>query len=216
MDDIIHFMQETEKLKSVMRSVPLSTGDRKESSAEHSWHLAILLMLLQKEAPIGLDFLRTLRMLLTHDLVEVYAGDTRLYDTLVVVPCMAGGTVLQYDEDKVANKKKCEQAAAAKLFSLLPADLCEEFSDLFREFEARETLEAKFAKALDKLHPLLQSSVTDGQDYRECGSTYSGEMQLLQDHFDCLPEKPRDFLWAMARKLLDDAKNKGWLVEVPL
>ncbi len=107
-------MQETEKLKTVARPVPLSSGERRESSAEHSWHLFILLMLMQHEAPSGLNFFCTLLMLLVHDLVEVYAGDTRLYDTLTVGP--AGLPV--FDEVKVASKVEREAAAATQLFGL--------------------------------------------------------------------------------------------------
>lgn len=164
-------------------------------------------MLLGNKMPAELDLFRTLKMLLVHDLVEVYAGDTRLYDTLVRID-----GELVYDATKIANKMEREASAASKLFSILPQDLYDEFHGLFSEFEQVMTLEAKIAKVLDKIHPLLQSSVTDGKDYKECQSTYSGEMQLVKKHIDRLPEECQPIFISMVRQLLDDAQKRGWLV----
>ena len=166
-------------------------------------------MLLGSKMPAELDLFRTLKMLLVHDLVEVYAGDTRVYDTLVR---KIDDGELMYDATKIANKMEREELAASKLFSILPEDLHDDFQGLFTEFEQVRTLEAKIAKVLDKIHPLLQSSVTDGKDYKECQSTYRGEMQLVKKHIDRLPEECQPIFVSMVTQLLDDAQKRGWLV----
>ncbi len=186
---IIAFMDVTERMKIIYRTVKVSTLDRGESDAEHSWHLALLLMLLEKELPAEINILKLYKMLLIHDLVEVYAGDTSVYDTV--------GRL---------DKAEREAKAAETLFSQLPSDLKEEFFALFHEFEARETLEANIAKALDKLHPLMQNLSSEGTDYLEFSATYEDEKQRIKPYVDFHPT-----LAQMATVLLDEAKSRGYI-----
>jgi putative hydrolases of HD superfamily len=197
-------MQEIEKLKMVYRSVYLSNLERKESSAEHSWHLAIFLILLQKEIPSDLNLEKTLKMVLIHDLVEVYAGDTPVMDTI------AGYTYdnkIVFDKQKIYEKKEKEFQSATKLFKILPEDLKEEFHILWNEYEERKTVEAKFAKAIDKIQVLLQNSVSQGLDYKEYNSTYSGEINLISKYIDEFP-----ILKEISIGLLDDANLQIYFI----
>lgn len=189
LESIMDFMQITDRMKSVYRTVDISTLERAESDAEHSWHLALFLVLLEKDLPSTIDKLKLYRMLLMHDLVEVYAGDTAVYD----------------DEGR-KDKAEREKKAAEKLFSHLPEDLKREFFDLFAEFEAMKTLEAKIAKALDKLHPLLQNLCSQGSDYKKFNATYDGEKKIVEGFvgFDESLRQIRDYL-------LDEAKEKGYI-----
>ncbi len=187
--DIVDFMNVTERMKVIYRTVQVSTLDRGESDAEHSWHLALLLMLLEADLPQVIDKIKLYKMLLIHDLVEVYAGDTSVYDDV--------GRL-----DKVER----EAMAAEKLFGQLPDDLKKEFFALFDEFEARETLEAKIAKAFDKMHPLMQNLSSEGTDYIKFHATYDDEKQRIEKYvnFDSNIEQISNYL-------LDEAKNRGYI-----
>jgi len=203
MKSIISFIQISEKLKTISRSVDLSNLKRKESSAEHSWHLAIFVMLLQKELPPQLNLETTMKMVLIKDLVKVYAGDTPVMETILSF----SDNEIIFNEKMVKDKKTKEKESADKLFEILPIDLKEEFHGLWNEFEERKTIEAKFAKAVDKLHVLLQNSVSQGMDYKEYKSTYDGELLLILKYVEEFP-----VLKEIAISLLDDAKSNGWLL----
>ena len=196
-------MQISEKLKTISRSVDLSNLKRKESSAEHSWHLAIFVMLLQKELPPQLNLETTIKMVLIKDLVKVYAGDTPVMETILSI----SDNEIIFNEKIIKEKKTKEKESADKLFEILPIDLKEEFHRLWNEFEERKTIEAKFAKAVDKLHVLLQNSVSQGMDYKEYKSTYDGELLLILKYVEEFP-----VLKEIAISLLDDAKSNGWLL----
>lgn len=147
------FIIEADKLKSVFRQSYLSDGSRKENDAEHSWHLSLMAIILIEHAnDPDLDLLRILRMVVLHDIVEIDAGDTYIYDE-------------EGKKDQVAR----EQAAADRLFSLLPSDQAAAFRAIWDEFEAAESKEARFAKAIDRLHPMLLNYLAAGRTWREHG-----------------------------------------------
>jgi putative hydrolase of HD superfamily len=150
----IEFILEIDRLKTVLRRTVLTDSSRQENSAEHSWHLAVMAMLLAEHADRGIDVGRVIRMVLVHDIVEIDAGDTFCYDT-------------------AANEGKLEreQRAAQRLFQLLPPDQAAEMQALWEEFEARESADARFANAMDRMQPILQNLATDGHSWRVHGVT---------------------------------------------
>jgi putative hydrolase of HD superfamily len=152
--DQLAFIIEMDRLKHVLRRSPLADGSRRENSAEHSWHLAVMAMTLAEYANEPVDVAKVVRMTLVHDIVEIDAGDTFAYDT-------AGY------EDKAER----EQRAAEVIFGLLPPDQAAEFRALWEEFEERATPEARFANALDRLAPLMLNYYNGGQVYRGNGVT---------------------------------------------
>ena len=141
----MEFIMETDRLKTVYRQTLVSDGSKRENDAEHSWHLALMAMLLQEHAAEPVDLLRVIKMVLIHDLVEIDAGDT-----------------FCYDQQANADKEQREQRAAERLFALLPEDQCRDMWQLWQEFEDRKTPEARFAAALDRLQPMLNNAVTGG------------------------------------------------------
>jgi len=147
------FIIEADRLKGVLRRTTLCDGSRRENSAEHSWHLALMAMVFGQDAD-GIDTARVVRMVLVHDLVEIDAGDTFAYD-------VAG------NEDR----EQREQRAAERIFGLLPPDQHAEFRALWDEFEAEATAESRLAVALDRLQPLLNNHVSGGGSWREHGIT---------------------------------------------
>lgn len=144
------FVVEAHRLTGVERRTRVAGGTRLENTAEHSWHLALVCLVLGEYAPAGVDLGRVLRMLIVHDVVEIDAGDTYIYD--------AAGQAGKLDRERVA---------AARIFGLLPADQCEELVQLWEEFEARQTPDARFASALDRLAPFLLNLEHHGGSWRE-------------------------------------------------
>ena len=145
----IAFLVEADKLKSVSRRTPLVDSSRLENSAEHSWHLLLVVMVLREYGPADIDWMRVMEMVAVHDLVEIDAGD-----------------VSAYDLDGLSAKALREQSAADRVFGLLPSDQGERFRALWDEFEASTTAEARFANAVDRLQPLLQNEHSAGGSWR--------------------------------------------------
>jgi putative hydrolase of HD superfamily len=145
----IAFLVEADKLKGILRRTPLVDASRQENSAEHSWHLVLAAMVMREHASSPLDFFHVFEMAIVHDLVEIDAGDTFAYDS-------AG----------IETKAEREKAAADRIFGLLPDDQRDRFRSLWEEFEAQETLESRFANALDRLQPLLQNAHSGGGSWR--------------------------------------------------
>ncbi|GAA1013853.1 hydrolase [Acrocarpospora pleiomorpha] len=141
----IQFILEIDKLKRVLRRNLLIDGSRRENDAEHSWHLGMLALVMAEHAEPGVNLDRVVRMLLVHDIVEIDAGDTFIYDVVAV-----------------EAQEAAERAAADRIFGLLPGDQATEFRALWDEFEARETPEARFAKALDRLAPIMANHHNEG------------------------------------------------------
>jgi putative hydrolases of HD superfamily len=148
----LQFVLEIDNLKNVLRRSYLIDSGRHENSAEHSWHLAVAAMVLAEHAKEQIDVTKVIRLVLVHDLVEIDAGDTFIYDD-------AGN----------AGKAAREQNAANRLFWILPEDQAQSFMALWREFEDRETPEAKFAFALDRVMPILHNVFTQGGSWKEHG-----------------------------------------------
>ena len=152
------FLAEADRLKSVLRANTVD-GGRRENSGEHSWHLALYALVLADQAPPGVSVDRVIRMLLIHDLVEIDTGD---------VPIHAANGQAHGAADRLA----AEACAADRIFGLLPADLGAELRALWHEFEAAETPDAVFAKALDRVQPVLQNIAAGGGTWAEYGVTF--------------------------------------------
>jgi len=184
---ILSFLQEIEKYKTVEREMFSSDLTRTESDAEHSWHLAMFLLLFEKELPENLDMKKMLKLALMHDLVEIYAGDT-----------------FAFDKENQATKKEREFQSAGKLFSQLPEDLHKEFIHLFNEYEEAKTSEAKIVKSFDKIQPILQNLCSDGKSWKKHGITFSDIDDYKRKHME-----HNDFVLKIYEKLLNDAKKRG-------
>ena len=190
----IRFIMEIDKLKRIVRNTYLTDRVRLENDAEHSWHLAVMAMLLSEyAADASIDVLKVIKMVLIHDLVEIDAGDA-----------------LVYDEAARAEKARFEQAAADRIFTLLPEDQGAQLRALWEEFEARRTGEARFAAALDRLQPLLHNYHTEGGAWREHGITLD---RVLERNGHMAEGSPA--LWEYAERFIRDAAERGWLPTGP-
>jgi len=190
LDRQLRFILEADRLKGVGRQSYVLGGARKENSAEHSWHVALMVLVLAEHADAPVDRFRVVQMLLVHDIVEIEAGDTYIYD--------AQGN---------QSKAQREQAAAERLFGLLPADQAAAFRALWQEFEAGETAEARFANSLDRLMPLLHNVATAGRSWREHGVTAAQVRgrNLPDTRMGCRR------LGQYADAALDEAERRGFL-----
>ena len=188
----VRFILECDKLKRVKRRTRLLDRSRRENSAEHSWHLALMALLLSEHAsPAKLDLPKVIQMLLIHDLVEIEVGDLFLYD-----------------ESIQREKAVQERRAAANFFSMLPSDQCRKLQSLWEEFETRRTPEARFAAALDRFQPLLHNYYTEGAAWRRHGVTSNQVLQVNRRISEGSP-----VIWEFARKLIHDSIRKGYLPE---
>lgn len=185
----IEFLLEIDKLKTILRRTTLTDGSRRENSAEHSWHLAVMALILSEYANTKIDLLRVIKILLIHDLVEIDAGDTFVYD-------------LQGNRDKEEKEGK----AAERLFGLLPPDQAEDLYALWREFEERQTPEALFASALDRFQPLLHNFFTQGTVWRQHQITGNQVLTVNRKI-----EEGSQTLWNFAESLVRDLIEKGFL-----
>ena len=145
----LDFLLEIDKEKEIYRQTHILGGSRRENDAEHAWHMAIMAFVLQEYANEKIDVLHVMQMVLMHDLVEIYAGDT-----------------YAYDETAKQSQRESEVAAADKVFGMLPEDQATEFRAIWEEFEAKETPEAKFARMLDNYQPLSLNHANQGGDWR--------------------------------------------------
>jgi putative hydrolase of HD superfamily len=185
----LDFLLEIDQLKEVLRQSYICRGLRRENSSEHSWHLAVMALVLAEHAGAAIDTLRVVKMALVHDLVEIDAGDT-----------------FCYDEAGNADKAAREAIAADRIFGLLPDDQGREFRSLWEEFEARATPEARFAAALDRLMPLLHNYASRGKTWQEHDVPAAKVLERNRHIEDGSAQ-----LWALAESLIDDAIEKGWL-----
>jgi putative hydrolase of HD superfamily len=187
-EKVLNFIIEIEKLKDVHRKTMPVGLDRFENSAEHSWHVCLSALMLSSFAnePINID--RVIKMLLIHDLGEIDAGDTLIYAS---------------ETDKL---KAEETAGIRRIFSNLPNGMVEEFMDLWNEFESGETPDSKFAKAIDRVPPLLHNIHGGGHSWKQHGITKDQVFSLNQRI-----EKGSDELWSVIRNKLEDAVNEGIL-----
>ena len=154
------FCLEADKEKFIGRQTYLTDGIRKENDAEHAWHMSVMALILSEYANEKIDLLKTISMILIHDIVEIDAGDT-----------------YAYDEERKKTQKSRELAAADRIFAMLPEDQQQKFRQLWEEFESAETPEAKFARAMDNVQPIMLNSATNGKSWEERGIRLS---QILE------------------------------------
>ena len=183
----MEFILEVDKLKEITRQTYLSSGERKENDTEHSWHLALMCALLAEHANEKIDVLKTMTMVLIHDIVEIDAGDTYAYDT-------AGNE----------TKREREVRAADRIFQLLPDDQAAYLRDLWEEFEAGDTPEAKFALTLDKVQPVMLNAASGGKSWKE----HQVEVSQILKRNEHTPEGSQA-LWDYAEGLIMENVEKG-------
>lgn len=185
----ISFIREIDKLKYILRRTKLFNSNRNENDVEHSWHLALMAIVLAEHSNHPIDILKVLKMVLIHDIVEIDAGDVFLYDTR-----------------KNHDNTEEERLAANRIFGLLPENQSMELIAIWEEFEAGETNEAKFAKTMDRLEPLLQNTSNNGGTWAEFDVDYATVYEKKK-----VIENGSDAIWKYAKELLNDSLEKGIL-----
>ncbi len=187
--DVVRFLMEIDKLKSIQRRTKVLGTDRQENTAEHSWHFAVAVMALAPYAGDHVDIFKVLKMAVIHDIVEIDAGDVLVYDLVA--------------RQAIHSE---EEAAAIRLFGMLPDAQGKEFHHLWHEYEAGESAEAKFALMIDRLMPVLMNLHNQGQSWVENGIRL--EQVLSRNAFiaDVYPA-----LWDHLKNHLDKAHQSGWL-----
>ncbi|HBO2187011.1 HD domain-containing protein [Pseudomonas aeruginosa] len=191
MNKQLRFLREIDEMKNVWRKTYLLNGTRFENDAEHSWEMAVMAAVLVDYAPAGVSLSRVIMMLLIHDLVEINAGDTYAYD------------------EAAQKDQECrEQKAADYIYGLLPSDQGVELRALWEEFEARETPDSKFARAMDRLQPLLHNYYTQGKAWKENCVKSNQVRKLMEVIKDASVE-----LGDLADGLISDAIRKGFLAQ---
>ena len=183
----IEFIVELDRMKSILRQTSLIGEDKREDDAQHSWHISVMAMILSEYANEDIDVCKVIKMLLTHDLVELYAGDTFCYD-------------------KVGNqdKKQRELAAADKIYGMLDEEKGKELRKLWDEFEEMETPEALFAASMDRLQPMLNNYYNNGGTWRKFNVAQSDIYKRISP-----VKKSSDELWNFVEYMLEDAFKKG-------
>jgi len=194
LDSQLGFLLEADRLKTVLRQSTLTDGSRRENSAEHSWHLALMALVLAGHAPPGTDLGRVMAMVVLHDLVEIDAGDLSVYAPAA----------------EQARQQHAERAAADRLFGLLPPAQAAALRALWDEFEERATPEAKFARALDRLQPMLINMANGGGTWRAPGVTAGAALARV-----ALIEDGSPSLGACARGMVEAAVDRGILAPEP-
>ncbi len=185
----LQFIIEIDKLKNVLRQTLLVNSSRRENSGEHSWHLAIMTMILAEYATEGTDIFRAMKMTLIHDLVEIDAGDTFCYD-------------VEGNESKAERELK----AATRIFGLLPEEQGKELRSLWDEFEARVTPTSKFAVALDRIQPFLHNRETEGGTWKIHNINRNQVLKRNAPVEEGTPE-----LWDFMLEEIDNCVKKGYL-----
>ena len=190
----INFIKEIDKLKYIQRKTKLFNSDRNENDAEHSWHLAMMAIVLVQHSNAPIDLLKVLKMLLIHDIVEIDAGDTFIYDT-----------------QKSHTNTDEERLAAERIFGLLPTEQASEFIAIWEEFEASETDEAMFARSMDRLEPLLQNVSNNGGTWQE----FNVDFAKVYNKKSAI-KNGSTAIWAYAEQLLNDSVARGILKKTAL
>ncbi|KJY84903.1 phosphohydrolase [Vibrio galatheae] len=183
-------LMELDQLKSVLRRTRVKSAQgRLENSAEHSWHVALMAILMEEHANQPVDIARVVKMLLIHDIVEIDAGDTFVYDVAAS-----------------AEQEQKERAAAERLFGMLPIEQGQQLLELWLEFESAQSSDAKFSKALDRIIPMLRNYHNQGQSWLEHGVTRQQALTVNQKI-----EYGSQALWDKAKQIIEDATKNGWL-----
>lgn len=190
MEKQIDFIVAIDALKDITRQSITINSRRNENDAEHSWHLAVMAMLLSEYAEDQtIDFSKVIQMVLIHDLVEIYAGDTYCYD-----------------EKGYEDKEQREQEAADRLFNMLPEDQAQKFMSLWHEFEEMETKEAAFAATLDRFQPLLLNVNTEGHTWQRPGITSEKVLKRTEIAKQKVPQ-----LYEYIERLIQRSIERGML-----
>ena len=190
-DRQVDFILEIDREKQIERQTHICGYSRREGDAEHAWHMALMAWLLQEYSNEPIDLAKTMVMILVHDLVEIDAGDT-----------------YAYDEAANRTKEEREKKAAERIFGLLPEDQGEKLRQLWEEFEAYETAEAKFAHLLDNFQPLLLNDASGGKSWQEHGVHRSQPMKRNER----IPETS-EIVWEKMQEIFDRHVEKGTLLE---
>jgi putative hydrolase of HD superfamily len=185
----IEFIAEIDKMKSILRQTTLMDKSKRENDAEHSWHISVMAMVLSEYANEEVDTYKVIKMLLIHDLVEIYAGDTFCYD-------------------KVGNedKKERELKAAEKIFGMLGEEKGKEFRELWDEFEEMKTKEALFAASMDRLQPMLSNYYSGGGTWEK----FNVQKKDIYKRISPVKESSEE-LWKFVEYMIEDAFEKGYI-----
>ena len=183
----IEFIVELDKMKSILRQTSLIEEDKREDDAQHSWHIAVMTMVLNEYANEELDDKKIIKMLLIHDIVELYAGDT-----------------FCYDEKGNKDKRERELLAADKIFGMLKEEKALEFRALWDEFEEMETPEALFAASMDRLQPMLNNYYNGGGTWKKFGV----DKEAIYKRIAPVKESS-DKLWEFVEHMIEDAYSRG-------
>ena len=189
LDQQLKFTAEIDKMTSILRRTMLIDGSRRENDAEHSWHIAIMALLFTEYTVEPVDVSRAVKMCVVHDLIEIYAGDTFAYD-------------VKGNMDKAQR----EQAAADKLFAMLPSEQGKEIRNLWEEFDAMQTPDAKYAACMDRLQPFLHNTLTNGHTWVEggtCRPMVEKRMAIIKEFM------PQVYPWV--EQNIYNAIENGWL-----
>lgn len=191
----IKFLIEIDKIKQIFRKTKLFDKSRFENDAEHAWHLALIAMVLGEYSnEKNIDLSKVIKMVLIHDIVEIDAGDTIVYDTKM----------------RTEAQEK-ESLAAERIFGILPEDQKKAFIALWKEFEKRESPEAKFAAAIDRFEPILQNKLTDYYTWKAHGISYT----QLQDRNKHIQDGSK-VIWEVVQQIFSEAKDKGGIKKIPI
>lgn len=185
----VSFIKEIDKIKYIQRKTKLFNSDRPENDAEHSWHLAMMTIVLAEHSDTPIDVLKVIKMVLIHDIVEIDAGDTFIYDTL-----------------KSHLNTENELRAAKRIFGLLPKEQADELIAIWEEFETGVTNEAKFAKSMDRLEPLLQNTSNNGGTWKEFDVDYNNVYEKKK-----VIKYGSTSLWKYAENLINESVDSGIL-----
>lgn len=183
----LDFIMEIDKLKRIVRQSYISDASRKETDTDHSWSLAMMCILLMEYSNEKIDVLKTMKMVLIHDIVEIDAGDT-----------------YAYDNDGNSTKRERELKAAHRIFSILPSDQGKELRELWDEFEESVTPEARFANTLDKVQPVMLNDITGGKAWRE----HSVREEQIMGRNGKTHEGSEE-LWEFCKRLIEENINNG-------
>ena len=187
----LEFILEIDKEKNIFRQTHLKGYSRQENDAEHAWHMAIMIYLFKEYANEAFDVTKAMMMALIHDIVEIDAGDTYAYDA-----------------ERLATQKEREERAANRIFGMLPKEQKREFLQLFEEFEACQTPEAKFARVMDNFQPLILNDSNNGEDWKIHKVKKSQVLNRQQKSKD-----GSEAIWEYTKQLIEDNVNKGNLID---
>lgn len=185
----LKFVAEIDKMTQILRRTMLIDGSRRENDAEHSWHIAVMALLFSEHVKIKPDIGRVVKMLVVHDLIEIYAGDT-----------------FAFDVEANKSKEEKEAAAADKLFSQLPKEQGDEIRSLWEEFDEMKTPDAVYASCMDRIQPFLHNTLTEGATWKEGNVSRSQVEKRLAIVKENMPE-----LWKWVQINIQEAIKHGWI-----